>query len=102
MQKSSSFKRFPSCSGSIGESAGNVKVHELPGGTKDDILRLLPGTGETVAFIAASAECAIGEKVPLIGKLTLKDCEDLAFSSSGQTLSRSWSINRIVDDQQHG
>lgn len=59
---------------------GLLVLHELVGGAKDDVLRFLPDTGETFAFIETSEECPIGEKIPLIGKMTLKDCESLALT----------------------
>jgi len=54
---------------------GLLELHETATGSKIDIVRLLPDTGETFATIEMGAECPIGTKVPVIGKLTLIDCE---------------------------
>jgi hypothetical protein len=42
---------------------------------KDDLILVLPDTGETLATLEFSAACAVGKKVPIIGSFTLKDCE---------------------------
>ena len=55
-------------------------MHELAGGVKDDLLSILPDEGETFATIEMGPECAIGQKVNVIGKATLKDCEGLALT----------------------
>jgi hypothetical protein len=60
-------------------------LHELAGGVKDDLLKLLPdkvgGVESNVfAYIEMGEKCPIGKKVPVIGKLTLKDCEGLALT----------------------
>jgi len=46
---------------------------------RDDIVELLPdtGLGTTFAVIESTAACPIGTKVPVIGSLALKDCENL-------------------------
>lgn len=57
---------------------GLIVLHKLePSGVKDDIVELLPDTGTTLATVVMGAECSIGTKVPIIGKLTLKDCQGL-------------------------
>jgi hypothetical protein len=68
--------------GVINTAAGHalIELHELAGGVKDDIVKILPDEGKTFATIEMSEECAIGEKVPVIGKATLKDCEGLALT----------------------
>jgi hypothetical protein len=57
-----------------------MRLHELAGGVRDDIILVLPDSGETIAMMEFSAECAIGTKVPLIGTFTLKDCENLILT----------------------
>jgi hypothetical protein len=57
-----------------------LKLHELkPSGVKDDIVKILPDEGETFATIktgpAVGNECPIGQNVPVIGSLALKDCQ---------------------------
>jgi hypothetical protein len=68
--------------GVINTNAGHglIELHELAGGVKDDVVKILPDVGETFATIEMSAECAIGTKVPVIGKATLKDCENLSLT----------------------
>jgi hypothetical protein len=53
-----------------------VVLHELADKTKDNLLQILPDTGETFATIEMGEECSIGEKVPVIGKAFLKDCQN--------------------------
>lgn len=52
-----------------------LELHELAGGAKDDIIKIVPDVGETLATIALPAACPIGTSVPVIGKLALRDCE---------------------------
>ena len=44
--------------------------------TKDELTKVLPDIGNTLAVIEMSKECSIGAKVPVIGELFLKDCEN--------------------------
>ncbi len=39
-----------------------------------ELIQIIPDEGETLATMESSAECAIGAKVPIIGKLTFRDC----------------------------
>jgi len=55
---------------------GLLVLHKLASGTLDSVVRIEPAVGETFMFIETGPECAIGEKVPLIGKLTLKDSQN--------------------------
>jgi hypothetical protein len=68
--------------GVITTNAGHalLVLHELAGGVKDDLVSFLPDTGETFLTIQMGELCSIGEKVPLIGKLHFKDCENLALT----------------------
>lgn len=61
-------------------SHGLLILFELAGGVKDDIVKVLPDTGETFVTIQMGEECALGEKVPVLGKMTLKDCENLGLT----------------------
>ncbi len=54
-------------------SHGLIVLHE--GGV--ELIQILPDEGETFATITSGSECAIGEKVPIIGKAFLKDCLNL-------------------------
>ena len=64
--------------GVINTNAGHAVfvLHELEGGVKDELTQIAPDTGETFATIEMGEECSIGEKVPVIGKGYLKDCEN--------------------------
>jgi len=42
---------------------------------KEELTEVTPDEGETFATIEMGKECSIGTKVPVIGKLFLKDCE---------------------------
>ncbi len=46
----------------------------------EDLIKVLPDAGETLATIKLPAACPIGTSVPVIGKLNLKDCENLALT----------------------
>jgi hypothetical protein len=75
---------------------GTLVLHE---GTWN--ARLEATTGETLATIEMGAECSIGEKVPVIGKLFLKDSklgEHLAthLASEG-SLTELWVISKTVE-----
>jgi hypothetical protein len=45
-----------------------------------DIIIVLPDEGETFATIVLPKECPIGTSVPVIGKLALQDCENMALT----------------------
>jgi hypothetical protein len=68
--------------GVIRSNAGHglLVLHKLPSGVIDDVFSVLPDVGETFATIEMSEECSIGEKVPVIGKGTIKDCEGLGLT----------------------
>jgi hypothetical protein len=57
-------------------------LHELTGGVKDDLIEIIPDTGlnTTVGTIHLPAACPIGTSVPILGKLFLKDCENLLLT----------------------
>lgn len=50
------------------------------GAAGEDLTKILPDEGETFATIVLPAACPIGTSVPVIGKLNLKDCENLALT----------------------
>jgi hypothetical protein len=55
------------------KSHGLIVLHE--GGTVT-LLSILPDEGETFVTIESEKGCPIGTKVPIIGKMHLKDCEN--------------------------
>jgi hypothetical protein len=82
---------------------GLLILHELAGGVKDDIIKVLPDSGETMAIIEMGEECAIGEKVPVIGKATIKDSEGLALTHLVKhlmeigPLTELWTISKTAE-----
>jgi hypothetical protein len=58
---------------------------------------------ETLATIEMSEECAIGTKVPLIGKFTVKDCEGLSLKNLFEhlievgPLTELWTISKTAE-----
>jgi len=81
-----------------------LKLHELADKTKDDILKILPDTGETFATIQLPAACPIGTSVPVIGSLALKDCENLALTHLIEHLAEAftpltelWTISKTEE-----
>lgn len=65
-----------------------LSLHEL-GGVKDDLVKVLPdSTAEHAPFaiIESTSSCPFGQKVPIIGKLTLKDCQNLALTHLAEHL----------------
>jgi hypothetical protein len=66
----------------------------------------LPDTSETYATLEFGAECAIGEKVPVIGKLRYKDCENLALTHLVKhlvevgPLTDLWTISKLPNTSQ--
>ena len=42
--------------------------------SKEELIEIIPDEGETYAVAESGAECAIGAKIPIIGKLIFKDC----------------------------
>jgi hypothetical protein len=59
-----------------------LKLHKLGTGTLDDLVEILPdtGLGGEFAKIVLPAGCVIGTSVPVLGRLFLRDCEDLALT----------------------
>jgi hypothetical protein len=82
---------------------GLLILHKLASGTVDDLVSLLPDVGETFATIEMSEECPIGEKVPVIGKATLKDCEALSLTHLVKhlveigPLTELWTISKTAE-----
>jgi hypothetical protein len=58
-----------------------LKLHELAGGTKDDLLDLSPEGGVFVELSLGSGLCAIGNSIPITGLVTLKDCRGEALAN---------------------
>lgn len=53
-----------------------IVLHVLASGQKDEFIQILPDSGNTILFIETGEECALGPKIPVIGKLYFKDCEN--------------------------
>jgi len=81
-----------------------VILHTLGDGTKDDVTKILPDEGETFAVIEMEAACPLGTKVPVIGELSLKDCENLALThlvkhlvEPFEALTKLWTISKTAE-----
>jgi hypothetical protein len=59
-----------------GALEGLIKLHELAGGAKDDLVKLSPVTGLTFVTLELGPLCAIGEKFDITGHAYLKDCSN--------------------------
>jgi hypothetical protein len=55
---------------------GLLVLHKLASGVLDPIVRIEPVVGETFMVLETGEECAIGEEMTLVGKLTLKDAQN--------------------------
>lgn len=55
---------------------GLLVLHKLTNGVLDPIVRIEPVLGETFMILETGEECAIGEKMTMFGKLTLKDAQN--------------------------
>jgi hypothetical protein len=63
--------------GTIVSNAGKglLVLHEPSAGVKEGVTRIEPKEGETFVTLTLGELCPIGNKVPIIGKLFVKDCE---------------------------
>jgi hypothetical protein len=80
-----------------GELKNARSTHE-----SEEIIRVEPKTGETLATVETSAECPIGSKIPLIGKLALKDAVSLASDTSTHlfsagSLTELWAVSQTEE-----
>ena len=87
---------------------GLIILYKLAGGTVDDLLLILPDNGETLVTFEMSEECSIGEKIPFIGKFTIKDCEGLSLThlvkhlvevGTAAELTELWMISKTAEHQ---
>jgi hypothetical protein len=82
---------------------GLIVLHELASGVKDDIVKILPVSGEVFAHIEMGDNCAIGENVLVLGSATLKDCENLALTHFVKhlvevgPLTELWTISKTAE-----
>jgi hypothetical protein len=71
--------------GTIVTKAGHALA--ILGTAGEDLVRLLPDEGETFATIEFPAACPLGTKIPVLGKVVFKDCENLALTHLVKHLS---------------
>jgi hypothetical protein len=90
---------------SKGREPGVVATNEAKGllvldATEVD-LSIEPVTGETLVTVELGEECAIGEQVPLIGKLMLSlsqaGTEEATHLVLGSSLSELWLISKTAE-----
>ncbi|HWA53253.1 MAG TPA: hypothetical protein VG816_03685 [Solirubrobacterales bacterium] len=53
----------------------------------EDLVKVLPDEGEVFAVFEFAATCSLGTKIPVIGKMVFKDCENLALTHLVKHLS---------------
>jgi hypothetical protein len=94
--------------GVIMTSAGHglLILHKLANGAVDDLIKITPDAGTTYFAFQMGEECAIGEKVPVIGSVTLRDCENLSLThlvkhlvefSSTTALTELWVVSKTAE-----
>jgi hypothetical protein len=85
-----------------------IILHKLASGVVDDFLLVLPDSGETLVTFETAASCPIGSKIPLIGKFTIKDCENLALThlvkhlvevGTKAELSELWMVSKTTEHE---
>jgi len=81
-------------------------LHELADRTKDDVVAVLPDAGETLATIVTGNACPVGNSVPVIGKLAVEDCENLALThlvkhlvEPFEDLTELWTISKTEEHE---
>jgi hypothetical protein len=95
------------CEPRSGEKLGVVTTNSLKGQLAlhegSTVLQLLPVTGETFATVESTKVCAVGAKVPLIGKFYVKD-KNGKFEAEGAEhvfevgpLTEMWSISKTEE-----
>lgn len=91
--------------GTLESTAANVLLvlHKLEGGTLDPIIRITPSAGETFMTVETGPECAVGEKIPVIGKITMKDSqnelgvEKVTHLVEEGPLTEAWLISKTAE-----
>ncbi|HMC50349.1 MAG TPA: hypothetical protein VKH20_06850 [Solirubrobacterales bacterium] len=51
-------------------------LHSLGAGGNDELIEVVPDEGETYLTLEMGKECSVGTKIPVIGLLYWKDCEN--------------------------
>jgi hypothetical protein len=104
----------PECEPKSSEGAGTILTSAIHGlallhqlavsGVKDDVIKILPDAGETYAVVETGAACPTGSKVPLLGELTLQDCQSLALVhlikhllEPFEPLTKLWVISKTTE-----
>jgi hypothetical protein len=87
---------------------GLIILHKLPSEIVDDLLLILPDSGETLVTFETGEECSIGEKVNLIGKFTIKDCEGRSLThlvkhlvevGTAAELTELWMVSKTAEHE---
>jgi hypothetical protein len=55
---------------------GLIVLHELSPTVRDELVLLLPETGNTIFTLEMGEACALGESLPIKGKFVVKDCQN--------------------------
>jgi|SRR6187399_2597026 len=87
---------------------GLLILFKLTSGVIDHLLKILPDEGKVLALIEMGDECAIGTKVNILGKATIKDCENLSLTrqvkhlvevGTKAELTEVWAISETVEHE---
>jgi hypothetical protein len=79
-----------------------IRLDVLGDGTRHDVEEVLPDEGETLATVETGEECSIGTKIPLIGKVMYKDCQNEFLVHKVEhllevLLSEVWAISKTAE-----
>ncbi len=77
---------------------GLIVLHKLADGTKDELVQVLPDEGEILATFESGAECAIGAKVNILGKLFLQDCVEKGKGLLKHVLKHLFEVSTILTE----
>jgi hypothetical protein len=86
------------------EVKGLLVLHEPSAGVKEGVMRIEPKGGETFVTLTQGAACPIGNNVPVIGKIYLKDCEGkltmhlvIHLIEELKALTTLWTISKTAE-----
>jgi hypothetical protein len=74
---------------------GLLKLHELVGGAKDDLLELLPTEGNKFVTIELGPLCSIGNKFDITGKAFIEDCLKLGLKEEVEHLFQEGPLTEL-------
>jgi hypothetical protein len=75
---------------------GLIKLHELAGGAKDDLVKLSPVVNLIFVTLELGTLCAIGNKFDITGHITLKDCKNEGLVNKVEHLFEEGPLNELL------